>query len=395
MATAEYQILVNWDQPQDQTLSTFELDLDGWVPASGIQLDRDTTYVHSGKFSMAMQTLETNEIIFDDPTYGFDTFQFGTGVSPTTGPIATRVVTGLEVGQVYAVYCWAYVPSGSYHIKLTCTDAEYETDTVVNDVWLYLETSFTAVATSHTIGVESIATDIATPTAMARIDDVRIKLRGDDITCEILGSRSSIETSEGRDIPRALAAIVPSQASWEMLNTNRQYTPNNPSGTLYNKSATNSPVQIRAIFEGRYYLLYNGFVDDFRIQNELPGFSTIEMTSFDVLGKLASTTISTGLYQNIRTGEAIGRILDEINWPEGKRKLDYGSTVMDWWWEEDTNALDAIKHMISAEGLPSIAYIDDVGDFVFRDRHHRYLSPFSLHPVAFFECADGLVADTS
>lgn len=394
MATAEYQVLVNWDQPQDQIVSTFELGLDGWTPAVGIQLDRDSKYVHSGAFSMAAQTLESQELIFDDPTYGFDTFKFGTGVSPTTGNIATKVINNLQPGMVYAAYCWAYIPTGSYHIKLSSTSFNYETSTTENDTWLYLETAFTAVASTHTISLIAIPTDIVTPTEMPRVDDVAVKLRGDDITCQILGNRSSIELSEGRDIPRALAAIVPSQASFEMLNTNRLYTPNNPASILYNKSATNSPIQVRAIFEGRYYILYNGFIDDFKIHNELPNFSTIEISSFDVLGKMASTDISTGLYQNIRTGQAIGYILDEIDWPEGKRKLDYGSTVLDWWWEDDTNALDAIKHMISAEGLPAIAYVDDVGDFVFRDRHHRYISPESLHPVAFFECQDGLIADT-
>ena len=68
--------------------------------------------------------------------------------------------------------------------------------------------------------------------------------------------------------------------------------------------------------------------------------------------------------------------------------MDFGATIVDWWWEDETNALEAVKSLLSAEGLPSIVYVDDIGDFVFRDRHHRYKSSLSTIETVIFAGQD-------
>jgi len=388
--TAEYQVIVNWTDPQERNIGSFDHNTDVWIADTGARVDLSTDYVRSSPYSLKISAdVAGTEIVFDDLGSLFDTFVFGSDTSPAVGLAAHKIVTGLTIGQAYTVFGWAYVPSGGRHVQLTVPGALFSTTTTVKDDWLYLETSFVASTVSTTVQLMMVSTT-GTISAPVYIDDMRIKFMGEDITCLVYSQGDTIEVNEGRDTPRALSAVATSETSFDFDNLNRLYSPNNPLSVVGDNAAnaaTNSPLQIRAIFEGRFYILYNGFIDDYVIKRLVPGKSFISLTGIDVLGKLAATHISTGLFQNIRTGEAIGKVLDEINWPEEKRKLDFGATVIDWWWEDDTNALDAIQKLLSAEGLPSIIYTDDVGDFVFKDRHHRYVSTFSTQVVAHFaEC---------
>lgn len=384
--TATYQILINWDDPNETQISTFETSLDGWVPESGVYLNRRKEQSQSGMYSAQLGLAITDNIVFD-ALPGFDTFKFGNKASPAVGKSATKTLTGLTIGVSYTVFGWAYVPNGARHVKLTCSSFELETQTNVNNEWIYLETSFTAAATSKVIEIWTVTTG-GTIVDGPYIDNFGYKVNGEDVTCLVLGDRGSISTFEGRDFARALSAIRTAESGFDMRNTNQQFSPGNPASVLHTRPATNAPLQIRAQFEGRLYILYNGFIDDFILNFEQVDFSTVSISAFDVLGKLSATDVSTGLYQSVRTGQAIGYILDEIGWPAAKRKLDYGATVIDWWWVEETNALDAVKQLLNAEGLPSIAYVDDVGDFVFKDRHHRYLDASSTTVIANFDCQD-------
>lgn len=393
MATAQYQVLVNWQEPKEQNVGQFETDTDGWVAASGVQLDRSGDKVHSGDFSLHPTAAIANEIVFDGPV-GWDTFVFGSEGCPSVGLMSTRLLTNLDIGTRYQVFGWAYIPPDSRHVRLTTSGADYESTTVIKEAWHYLETSFTASAETQTIELYSVFTEGSPGTTGPYLDDFAYKLAGEDITELVFGTRSPLTTVEGRDLPRALSSVATSQAEFEFNNLDSLYSPNNPLSILHEHVPTNAPVQIRAVFEGRMYLLYNGFIDTFVINHELPEMSTLDVQTIDLLGILAATEVSTGLYQNVRTSEALGYLLDEIGWPIGKRKLDVGSTVLDWWWVDRTNALQALNNLLGAEGLPAIAYVDDVGDFVFRNRHHRFLASESLFPVARYQGEDGIATES-
>jgi hypothetical protein len=57
------------------------------------------------------------------------------------------------------------------------------------------------------------------------------------------------------------------------------------------------------------------------------------------------------------------------------RQLDVGATVTRWWWEEDTDAWDAVVKLVNSEGPPATVHANENGGIVFRNRHHRLLSP--------------------
>ena len=122
--------------------------------------------------------------------------------------------------------------------------------------------------------------------------------------------------------------------------------------------------------DGTTYVLYRGFLDDFTVEPNRDDRS-VAFTCLDAISMLQSANMSTALYQGIRTGTAVGVILDQIGWPSGARDLDPGATIIRWWWEDGTDGLAALTKLASAEGPPAIFYVDGSGNFVYRDRHHR------------------------
>lgn len=126
---------------------------------------------------------------------------------------------------------------------------------------------------------------------------------------------------------------------------------------------------------GKAYLLRQDVLDDFDV-NSLSAARTFSATSMDAWGRSDAGPLSTAVYAGIRTGEAIGVILDAIGWPASKRAIDPGATYIRYWWEEGTDPAAAVEKLVNSEGPPAIAYVE-AGVFVFRDRHHRIRSTAS------------------
>ncbi len=366
---AQYQVVVNWEKPSTVVIDDFEASLNGWVASPGAAIDwYNTLSPRTSKGNMYMH----HQFAFADPM-----------------ELCTKVLTNLIPGTVYVVNAWAKPLPKAYHVTFSCDNALYETYTTIQDTWQLLETSFEATSTTHTIRVsDRPGRQPSTVTQGTILDDVWLTVAGDDITELVLGD-GDISFVEGRDQARSLSAIGPSDTGFVFKNEDRKYSPANPLSILYSRPGSGASMQIRALFEGRFYTLFNGYIDDFVINQELPTESTVEVSAFDQLGRMGSVEISTPLYQTIRTNEAIDIVLDHIGWPEDKRILDVGSTVMNWWWEEQTTALEAVTRLVASEGLPAFIYIDELNNFVFKNRHHRFFWGDSDQVVAYFNECDG------
>lgn len=130
---------------------------------------------------------------------------------------------------------------------------------------------------------------------------------------------------------------------------------------------------------GRTYLIHDGLLDDFSVDPTAVDRKFSGKT-VDAWGRPTSAAISTEVYSGVRTGDAIGIVLDKAGWT-GARDLDPGATLINWWWEEGTDPASAVTKLVNSEGPPAIAYVEG-GTFVFRDRHHRVRT--SLTSVATF-----------
>lgn len=381
---ATYQVLVDWEQLPKVTLNDFEdATIGNWVAAASTIMEPSIDRSYEGTYSAILRRNITNTMKFDDATTPFDTGVFGSDIAPVPGLMATQTLTGLEDERVYIVSAWVYVPYQSYHVQLTCTSPLYDSTTTKYNKWIYLETSFTAIGTTEDIKLFSVDGPPAA-TSAPYIDFVVVAAKGDDITTRTLNLQE-ISFREGRDQARSLSAIAPSDVAFDVLNTGRRYSPNNNTSPLFSRSASGTALQIRALFEGRFYNLFNGFIDTFTINSIFTNYSTVSLTAFDQLGRMGSVNVSTELFNSIYVGDAINEVLDSVGWPTNKREIDVGATVIEWWWAEGVTALQAINDLVLSEGSPAFVFIDENENFVFRGRHHRYLRDNSIKVTASFK----------
>lgn len=117
------------------------------------------------------------------------------------------------------------------------------------------------------------------------------------------------------------------------------------------------------------------------------GQYTVAVTAVGALATLISTSPTTAVYENIRTDEAVTVLLDAAGWPADRRSIDAGDTTLLYWWlDGQTNALDALNVILTAEGPGSCAWEGGDGTFHFEGRQFRDNNPRSLAPQwAFFD----------
>lgn len=199
----------------------------------------------------------------------------------------------------------------------------------------------------------------------------------DDVTARILDGRSPVTISYGRDTPRTGSPISPGEAAFTLDNQSRDYSPENTSSPLTGKVSPGRPVLIQAVSAGVTTTLYRGNLDDFELAPDR-GDRSVSVRCLDALGRLRGVEVSTVLHTGIRTGDAVGVILDAMSWPDTLRDVDPGATLMPYWWLSQTDAYDALMDLVASEGVPALVTIASDGTFIYRDRHHRAIEAASL-----------------
>jgi hypothetical protein len=191
---------------------------------------------------------------------------------------------------------------------------------------------------------------------------------GDDVTDRARPLTAAITAAYGRDGATSLTPITAGHGSFVLDNTSRDYSPRNTASPLYGRLKPARPVRIRRTVAGVTYGLLSAHTDTTPINPDVEA-KTVTLSLVDWIADFRQT-ISTPLYSSIRTGAAIGAVLDAVGWTGG-RDLDLGGSVLPWWWEEGTDALQALQNLLAAEGPPALLTVGSSGEIVFRDRHHR------------------------
>jgi hypothetical protein len=199
----------------------------------------------------------------------------------------------------------------------------------------------------------------------------------DDVTNLVRPLRGSVAADYGRDQSTALAPTVSGRGSLTLDNSDRRFSPRNTASPLYGFIKPARPVKITRTIAGTDYVLFIGHTDDSPINPDVDA-QTVSLSLVDNLADFRGQNISTTLYAGIRTGEAIGHILDACNWSTTLRDLDAGATVIPYWWEDNTDALDALEKVLRSEGPPSLLTVGTSGEIIFKDRHHRLLDAPSI-----------------
>lgn len=217
----------------------------------------------------------------------------------------------------------------------------------------------------------------------------------DDVT-SLVRANNGVSLEYGRDQSTALAPTVSGRGTLTLNNQDRRFSPRNTTSPLYGYLKPARPVRItRSLLNLAYGDIYSDFYTDLYTDSSTDGYTlffghtddspinpdvdtkTVTLSLVDSLADFRGHTISTQLYAGVRTGEAIGYILDACGWTGG-RDLDNGSTVIPWWWVENQDALSALETLMRCEGPPALLTIGSDGSIVFKDRHHRILDAGSI-----------------
>jgi hypothetical protein len=206
---------------------------------------------------------------------------------------------------------------------------------------------------------------------------------GDDVTNR-LRTRTPVTVAYGRDQARALSPTGPGEAGFELYNGSKDYTPGNASSPLFPNVLPARPVRVQMTLASTTYTVHRGKFDDYVPSRGNEAERSVSVSAVDSYASMSKVKLSTPLYQGLSTGDAINHVLDDAGWGGG-RDIDTGSTWIPWWWEEGTEAGEALTKILDSEGPPALLYVDpSTNTVVFRDRQHRIMDAASKTSQATF-----------
>jgi hypothetical protein len=318
------------------------------------------------------------------------------GVSASGGMNATAAtpVARIVPGQNYVADCWVYCPPGWTDLR-ACVDwydasgaflsSGLGAATVVPaGAWTHLTQSLTAPASSSRALVR--ARFGGTPASSVTFYVFGLMLMDPslpenqftpgptDVTFQDL-FEGTFTSNYGRDQTRQYTPAALGSAGFILSNANRVYSPENAGSVLAGNLDAARTTALQVLFNGTAFPIFHGRLDDFTVSVDRSNRS-VSFSALDDEAGFQTTPVTTSLYNGIRTGTAVGIILDSVGWT-GPRDLDVGATVMPWWWLDSVNAGTALNDLVASEGPPAIFYIAPDGTAVFRDRTHRLLRPQS------------------
>lgn len=358
--SGDVKVYIDWDGDGGLTaLGSFESGTDDWIGGGTVAptVAQSTTRAHHGSGSLLT-------------TWGAG------GVLPLIQSAGHVFV----VGRSYTLSGWVWVPTGSVDVVWAVAGVAVGATTAGVDQWKEITFSFTATVTNHLLQVW--ANTAPAGGEQFWLDEPTITITGENVTARVL-DRTTLTMQYGRDHVRALSPTAPGQAEFELSNVSRDFSPENGSSPLAGLVLPGRPMVVKSTLASKAYTLLYAYLDDFEVLPEL-SYRSVRVSAVDFLGKLRDAQISIDLRRGIRTGDAVGLVLDAVGWPEELRDLDPGATTIRWYWEEGTDAFTALTRITNSEGPTAFVAVSGDGRFMFRDRHHRLVRTESTTSQATF-----------
>lgn len=191
----------------------------------------------------------------------------------------------------------------------------------------------------------------------------------------------------GVDIIRPLEQIMSGSQSFEIDNTDGEFSPGNTLSPVYGLVRPGHRMRTLALYGGVTYPVADGILTN-PVQHPEVDAQSVSLKGLGPItllrglptqaGNTAPPGITTALYTSILTGAAIGHVLDAVGWPSDRRTLDVGRTTLAYWWLDGKDPLVAIQELLNSEGPGSRFYESGDGNLVFEDRYYRQLTTRSL-----------------
>jgi hypothetical protein len=168
-------------------------------------------------------------------------------------------------------------------------------------------------------------------------------------------------------------------------NQARKYDPANTSSVYYPNVKANRKIRFRALLSSVYYTLFEGFVERWPSNWDVPNYDELTLTIADGFKPLNRAGVS-GTLESGLSGTQIATVLNRALWPSDRRALDTGLFVMAA--DESTTttqALGVIQDIGDSElGIVFINHTTTGSPLTFHDRAHRWSNTRSLNSQATF-----------
>lgn len=218
----------------------------------------------------------------------------------------------------------------------------------------------------------------------------------DDVSRFYLNSAGLVVDGIGRDQIRAYSPPAAPAFDLTLNNWGGEFSPGGPIGSLVGRgpaayldllygddqpcNAADLPANDTTVFANGQtsYRVFDGVLHTVDHLLTRPSRSV----ALRCLGHLATRLLekkprTTQLYENLRTDEAVGHLLDLVDWPPEKRVLDTGDTQLLYWWlDGSVTGIEALNRILAAEGAGGCAY-EQGGIFYFEGRQSRQNNPRS------------------
>lgn len=157
-------------------------------------------------------------------------------------------------------------------------------------------------------------------------------------------------------------------------NHDGRYDPYNTSSPLYPYILPGRYIQISVNYNGTVKPRFAGKIKD--IQPISGNFPKVIITAEDGIRRLQDYDASITVQQNVDIDDAIGMVLDDVDYPAiWGRNLEDSGDVLSYWWADD-RAKTEIERLSEAE--LGTFFIDNEGAATFYSRHHTNTAILSL-----------------
>jgi hypothetical protein len=305
----------------------------------------------------------------------------------------------VEGGVSVELSAWVYLdaPTGSSpEVRMTAYDptaASTFDSTIVQGAWEELMLTLApAQTTTYVVVIHNIPTTFAVNDQFF-VGWTEARSADDDVTCDVLMTRLPPNITLGREEPRDMAQGRSSETSIMLNNETGKFTPFT-GASLIDRAVTGREILVQADFESEIFTLYTGFTEDFTIHGDLNSRDVV-IPCVDLLTRIGALDIHLGLYESIRTGDAVTALLQEakvIRVPESAvfnsavfapivLYIDHGMTTLRWWtYSGDARA--GLEQLVRAEGPPAMVNVGGSNQIIFQDRAHRTRLDYSTTPAA-------------
>jgi hypothetical protein len=176
-----------------------------------------------------------------------------------------------------------------------------------------------------------------------------------------------------------LEEFQPGTATITLDNRDRAYDPANTSGANYGNLKPRKRAWLQATFNSITYNVFDGHVKAWPQSWEM-AFGKCELPLIDAFELFTGDTFASALnpdwisretWPQERSDQRVGRILDGIGWPAGRRTVSTGRVNVQAFSYEPRNALQHLRELEATEG--GFLFMDAAGNVVFQDKYKRLL----------------------